>query len=78
MKEKKEMKLKRKLRRREEGLTSSSSSNSDEEDLSDEEFEGLRLAVGGAKAKRKEEKQNFHVPAEEAINVMMASNFLGC
>ena len=39
MKEKKEMKLKRKLRRREEGLTSSSSSNSEEEDLSDEEFE---------------------------------------
>jgi len=78
MKEKKEMKLKRKLRRREEGLTSSSSSNSDEEDLSDEEFEGLSLTVGGAKAKRKEEKQNFHVPAEEAMNVMMASNFLGC
>ena len=71
--ERKEMKLKRRLRRREDGFTSSSSSNNSDDDSSfcskaDDEFVG----------KKGKGEQRFHVPAEEAMNVMMASNFLGC
>ena len=70
--ERKEMKLKRRLRRREDGFTSSSSSNSDDDSSfcskADDEFVG----------KKGKGEQRFHVPAEEAMNVMMASNFLGC
>ena len=72
--ERKEMKLKRRLRRREDGFTSSSSSSSNSDDDSsfcskaDDEFVG----------KKGKGEQRFHVPAEEAMNVMMASNFLGC
>ena len=73
--ERKEMKLKRRLRRREDGFTSSSSSSSNNSDddssfcsKADDEFVG----------KRGKGEQRFHVPAEEAMNVMMASNFLGC
>ena len=66
------MKLKRRLRRREDGFTSSSSSNSDDDSSfcskADDEFVG----------KKGKGEQRFHVPAEEAMNVMMASNFLGC
>jgi hypothetical protein len=73
MQERKEMKLKRRLRRREDGFTSSSSSNNSDDDSSfcskaDDEFVG----------KKGKGEQRFHVPAEEAMNVMMASNFLGC
>ena len=70
--ERKEMKLKRRIRRREDGFTSSSSSNSDDDSSfcskADDEFVG----------KKGKGEQRFHVPAEEAMNVMMASNFLGC
>ena len=71
--ERKEMKLKRRLRRREDGFTSSSSSNNSDDDSSfcskaDDEFVG----------KKGKGEQRFHVPAEEAMSVMMASNFLGC
>ena len=72
MRERKEMKLKRRLRRREDGFTSSSSSNSDDDSSfcskADDEFV----------VKKGKGEQRFHVPAEEAMNVMMASNFLGC
>lgn len=73
-KEQKDMKLKRRLERREEGLTSSS--NSDSSFCSDDEFGGF---VGGVKERRESSgEKEFRVPAEEAVNVMMASNFLGC
>ena len=66
------MKLKRRLRRREDGFTSSSSSNSDDDSSfcskADDEFV----------VKKGKGEQRFHVPAEEAMNVMIASNFLGC
>lgn len=72
MRERKEMKLKRRLRRREDGFTSSSSSNSDDDSSfcskADDEFV----------VKKGKGEQRFHVPAEEAMNVMIASNFLGC
>ena len=81
MQERKEMKLKRRLRRREDGFTSgsgSSSNNSDDDSSfcskADDELKADDEFVG----KKGKGEQRFHVPAEEAMNVMMASNFLGC
>ena len=74
MRERKEMKLKRRLRRREDGYTSSSSSSSN----SDDDSSFCSKADDEFVVKKGKGEQRFHVPAEEAMNVMMASNFLGC
>lgn len=74
MRERKEMKLKRRLRRREDGFTSSSSSSSN----SDDDSSFCSKADDEFVVKKGKGEQRFHVPAEEAMNVMMASNFLGC
>jgi len=73
--ERKEMKLKRRLRRREDGFTSSSSSSSNN---SDDDSSFCSKADDVFVGKKGKGEQRFHVPAEEAMNVMMASNFLGC
>ena len=74
--ERKEMKLKRRLRRREDGFTSSSSSSSSNNSDDDSSF--CSKADDEFVGKKGKGEQRFHVPAEEAMNVRMASNFLGC